>query len=169
MRAFILYVILIFNLNSVSGQTKIVIDGSSRIDTTSIPVVFVDTFRTDMNHLVLNPQKIESINIFKNSEATLKFGDLGKGGAILIHPKAHTTFLRVEKIVDDYNLSDENKKLRICINKILMRNPQLILIEKSEIENVEVTTDRFWINVEDANSGEKFINIITKTKGKNGL
>src|SRR5688572_10320276 len=100
MRAFIIYaVILTFHLNSVNGQTKIVLDGSSRIDTTSIPLVFVDTFKTDMNHLVLNPQKIESINIFKDSEAISKFGVVGKGGVIFIRPKAHTTFLRVEKIL----------------------------------------------------------------------
>ena len=75
----------------------------------------------------------------------------------------------MDKILDNYKLSNEDKKLRICINKTLMRDPQLILIENSEIEYVEVTTDRHWINIEDANSGEKFINITTKIKPKNGL
>ena len=48
-----------------------------------------------------------------------------------------------------------------------MKETQLILVESSEIEDVQITTDRHWINSEDANSRERFINIITKTKDKN--
>jgi hypothetical protein len=168
MRAFISYiVILILHLNSVSGQTRIVLDGPNRIDTTRIPIVFVDTFRTDMKHFVLDPENIKSINIFKDSSAVSKFGDAGKYGVIIIYPKANTTFLRVDKILNEYKLSDDDKKLRICINKTLMPTPQLILIDKSEIERVEITTDRHWTNTEDANSGERFINIVTRTKVAN--
>ena len=170
MRAFILYIaILTLQLNSVSGQTRIVIDGPNRIDGTKKPMLLVDTFKTDINHFILDPDKIASINILKDSTAISKFGDAAKFGVIIIHPKSSATFLRVDKILDNYKLSNEDKKLRICINKTLMRDPQLILIENSEIECVEVTTDRHWLNIEDANSGERFINITTKTKPQNGL
>jgi len=170
MRHYIIYItILTLHLNSASGQTRIVLGGPSRIDTSTSPLVLVDTFKTDITHLVINPLQIDSISIFKDSIAILKFGDAGKYGVIIIHPKAFAKFLRVDKILDNYKLSNADRKLRICINKTLMRNPQLILIETSEIEDVEVTTDRLWINVEDANTGEKFINIITRTKDKNGL
>ena len=164
MRAFIFYiVILTLQLNSVNGQTRIYIDGPNRIDETRKPLVLVDTFKTDINHLVLDPNKIVSINIHKDSTTISKFG------VIIITPKTSANFLRVGKILDNYKLSNEDKKLRICIDKTLMRDPQLILIESSEIECVKVITDRHWINIEDANSGEKFINITTKTKPKNGL
>ncbi|MCZ2129415.1 MAG: hypothetical protein LC109_04020 [Bacteroidia bacterium] len=170
MKASIFYiVILTLHLNSVSGQTRIVLDGPSRIDPTRRPLVLVDTFKTDITHLVLDPQRIDSINIFKDSTAISKFGDAGRYGVIIIYPKPYAKFLRVDKVLENYQLSNEDKKLRICINKTLMRDPQLILIESSEIESVEVTTDRHWINVEDAKSGEKFINIITRKKDKNGL
>ena len=170
MRVFISFIIILtLLLNSVSGQTRIVLDGPSRNDTSRMPLVFVDTFKTDMNHFVIDPQNIESINIFKDSTATSKFGDAGKYGVIMIYPKSHTTFLRVDKILNEYKLSDEDKKFRICINNTLMRNPQLILIDKSEIERVDITTDRHWTNIEEANSGEKFINIVTRTKDKTGL
>ena len=169
MRAFILYIaILTLHLNSVSGQTRIVLD-RHRIDTTIRPLVLVDTFKTDINHLVLDPQHIDSVNILKDSTTISKFGDIAKFGVIIIHPKTYAKFLRIDQILDDYKLSNEDKKLRICINSILMRDPQLILIENSEIERVEVTTDRYWTNVEHANSGEKFINIITRGKNKSGL
>lgn len=83
---------------------------------------------------------------------------------IAAYPKPRVKLLRVDKILAKYNLSDEDKKLRICINKTLLRNPQLLLIEQSQIERVEVTTDTHGNNNHDANSGEKFINIITRIK-----
>jgi hypothetical protein len=170
MRAFILYItILTFQLNSVSGQNRIVLDGPKHIDTARMPLIIVDTFRTDINHVILDPGNIQSINIFKDSLVASKFGDAGKYGIIMIYPKPNTTFLRVDKILTEYKLCEEDKKLRICINKTLMSSPQLILIDKSEIERVEITTDRYWTNTEDANSGERFINIVTRTKDKSGL
>jgi len=170
MRAFIFYItILTLQLNSVNGQTRVVIDGPNHTDIKGRPLVLVDTFKTDINHLVLDPNKIISIDILKDSSVISKFGDAAKFGVIIITPKTSATFLRVDKILDNYKLSNEDKKLRICIDKTIIREPQLILIESSEIECVEITTDRRWINIEDANSGEKFINITTKAKSKNGL
>jgi predicted metal-binding transcription factor (methanogenesis marker protein 9) len=161
--------VLVNAIKTDSGQTRIVLYCKNRVDTTIIPLILVDTFKTDFNHLVLDPKEIESIEVLKDSTAKLKYGDAGKFGVIIIYPKPRVKFLRVDKILKIYNLSTEDKKLKICINKTLLRNPQLLLIEKSQIESVEVTTDRNGINIHDANSGEKFINIITRTKNNNGL
>ena len=147
-----------------SGQTIIRLDGPSRVDTSIKPMVLVGKFITDFDHLVLDPKEIKSIEVLKDSTAISKYGDAAKFGAIIIYPKPRVKLLRVDKILAKYNLSDEDKKLRICINKTLLRNPQLLLIEQSQIERVEVTTDRQGINNQDANSGEKFINIITRKK-----
>lgn len=170
MRVFIACIAaLILHLYSVRGQTRIVIDGPTRTDSTRMPLIFVDTFRTDMKHFILDPGNIQSISIFKDSSAISKFGDAGKYGVIMIYPKSNTTFLRGDQILNEYKLSAEDKKLRICINKTLMPNPPLILIDRSEIERVEITIGRHWTNTEDANSGERFVNIVTKTKDKSAL
>jgi hypothetical protein len=161
--------VLVNAIKTDSGQTRIVLYCTNRVDTTIIPLILVDTFNTDFNHLVLDPSVIESLKVLNDSTAKSKYGDAGKFGVIIIYPKPRVKFLRVDKILKIYNLSNEDKKLRICINKTLLRNPQLILIEKSQIESVEVTTDRHGINIHDAKSGEKFINIITRTKNNNGL
>jgi hypothetical protein len=161
--------VLVNAIKKDSGQTRIVLYCKNRVDTTIIPLILVDTFKTDFNHLVLDPNVIESFEVFNDSTAKSKYGDAGKFGVIIIYPKPRVKFLRLDKILKIYNLSTEDKKLRICINKNLLRDPQLLLIEKSQIESVEVTTDRNGINIHDANSGEKFINIITRTKNNNGL
>ena len=169
MRTFISCIaILILQLSDVSGQTRIFIDGPNRVDTTRMPLIFVDSFRTDLKHCIIDPGNIQSINIFKDS-SSVKFGDAGKYDVIMICSKPNTKFLRVDDILTEYKLPDEDKKLKICINKTFMPNRQLIIIDRSEIERVEITTDRYWINSEDANSGERFINIVTRSKGGSGL
>src|SRR4051812_19510866 len=163
MRAFIVYIVVsTLTFTYASGQTRIVFDGPRRIDTAMRPLVLVDTFKTEINYLVLNPQKIESIDILKDSAAITKYGDAGKFGVIFIHPKAGTRFLKIDKILDDYQLSNEDKKLGVYVNKVFMPNPRLLLIEQSEFKDVEVITDKTV-------SGDRFINIRTRTNDKNGL
>ena len=170
MKAFILYItILNLHHNVVSGQTGIVTNRLNLIDTTKRPLVIIDCFQTDLEYLVFDPNKIESIDVFKDSTTTAMYGQAGKYGVIIIRPKENASFLQVDKILDKYNIATQDRALRICINKTLVKEPRLILIEKSELLNVEITTDRHWVNVEDANSGEKFINIITQTSAKDGL
>ncbi len=170
MRPSIIYIfILTVFFNSVNGQTRISIDRPRSGDTTNSPLVLVDTFKTDLKYLVISPLKIDSISIFKDSMAIQRFGSEGKSGVIIIHAKQTANMLRLDKILENSELQNADRKLRVCINKTLVKTPELVLIDKSDIESIEVTTDRHWINIEDANSGEKFINIITRTKDKNGL
>ena len=157
-------VVLVNTSKKDTSQTRIVLICTTRIDTSRKPMVLVRKFVTDFDHLVLDPKEIKSIEVLKDSTAKSKYGDAAKFGAIIIYPKPRVKFLRIDKILTKYKLSDEDKELRICITKAIIRNPQMILIEQSQIERVEVTTDRQGINNHDANSGEKFINIITRKK-----
>jgi hypothetical protein len=158
---------LIILLNSVSGQKRICLDAGCGPINKINPLVFVDSFKTDISYLILDPDKIESINIIKSSPAISKYGDEAKDGVIIIQPKKDVQLLRIDKILDNNKINSEDRKLRICVNNNLMKEIRLILIESSEIEGVQITTDRHWTNSEDANSCERFINIITKTKDKN--
>jgi len=158
---------LIFLLNSASGQKRICLDAGCGPYNKITPLVFVDSFKTDISYLVLDPDKIESIIILKDTSAISKYGVEAKGGVIIIQTKKNVQFLRIDKILNNNKINAEDRKLRICINKTLIRETQLILIESSEIEDVQITTDRHWTNSEDGNSCERFINIITKTKDKN--
>ena len=163
MRVFIFHiVILALTFNYAHGQTRIYFDGPTHIDTSIKPLVLVDTFKTEMNYLVLNPQKILSIDILKDSSAIAKFGKAGKSGVIFIHPKPGTKFLQIGKILDDYNVSDKDRKLSVYVNKTLIQKPKLLLIEQSELEDVEVITDNTI-------SADRFINIRTRTSTENNL
>jgi hypothetical protein len=167
MRIYILTIAIVTaSFSSVKGQIK-TLDKSDNI-VASRPIIFVDSFKTDMKYLILDPRMIESISVYKDSNALAKFGEMGRHGVVIVKPTANATLLQIEKILEKYKIANPDRKLRICIDKTLIREPELILIEESEILDVKITTERHWTLLEDANSGEKFINIITRTNNKNG-
>ena len=154
-------IILMFVCNCVSGQT-ISFSGPGITQPGGRPLVIVDSFKTAMNYFVCDPGKIESITIYKDSTAIAKYGGAGKFGVVVIQSKGNADFLRADKIIDSYNLSPENRGLRVCINKTLLPERNLILIDRSKITGVEITTDRLLDITEDASTGERFINIQTQ-------
>ena len=168
MRIYILSIAIVTaSLSSVKGQINTVVKSDNAA--VSRLLVLVDSFKTDMKYLILDPRMIESISVHKDSNALAKFGEMGRHGVVIIKPTANATLLQIGKILEKYKIANLDRKLRICIDKTLVREPELILIEESEILDVKITTERHWTSIEDANSKERFINIITRTDNKNGL
>ncbi|HYH16948.1 MAG TPA: hypothetical protein VD794_17065 [Flavisolibacter sp.] len=132
------------------------------------PYVLVDSFTTDIKHMVIKSDHIKAISVLKGSEATNVFGDKGRNGVIMITTKPNTTLLRFNQILDKYNIAQADRKLRVCIDQTLINKPELILADETMITAVEITQERRWMHAEDANSTELFINIKTNNK-KNSL
>lgn len=159
---------LVFTMQfyTASAQTRMRVTDDNPENNKGIPLVMVDSFKTDIKLLTLNPDNIESVTVFKDSIAIAKFGDAGKYGVIIINPKKNTTLLRVNNILALYKIPVADLASDICINNTLIKHPELILIEQSAIETVEITTDKRWMNVEEANATEKYINIRIKPQGR---
>jgi hypothetical protein len=163
MKATLLY-LFFFNLAiSASGQERV------RFDAGKQPYFLVDTFTVDFKYLIISPDKVENVNVLKDSNAIALYGDKAKYGAVIMKTKLNANLLRIDDILTKYRVSEANRALRVCINNIVIDKPELIVIEASEIVEVEISTDRFWINPEDAYSKEKFINIKVITRQKNDL
>lgn len=153
MKATLLYAIFILMTVPAISQNRISFDASKE------PYMLIDTFKFDLKFLVISRDKIETLDILQDSNAVKMYGDKATHGAVIIKTKPKTKLLRVNDILDKYNITKADKKLRICINKTLVNQPELILIEADEILGIEITTDWNFINVEDAKRTERFINI----------
>lgn len=160
MRAILM--ILFFSCLVISsvGQERLLFDGDKQ------PYFLVDSFSVDLKYLVLSPTKIESISVLKDANAIAAYGDKAKYGAIIVKTKPNTTLLRVGEILDRYEIAKTDRELQVCINKTLVNQQGLVLIEEGEILGVEITTDRYWVNPKDANSNQRFINIRTSINEK---
>jgi hypothetical protein len=163
MKALILHTILVILTVPAISQTRYAFDASKQ------PYILVDTFRVDIKLLVISPDNIETVDVLKDSNAVKMYGDKATYGAVIIKTKPNAKLLRANDILNNYNISQADKNLRICINKTIITRPELLLIEQSEILGVEITMDEHWIYPEDANSTERFINIKTVVRKKNGL
>jgi len=163
MRAFLLYTVFVTLTVPAISQNRYSFDASKQ------PYMLVDTFRVDIKFLVISDDNIETVDVLKDSNAVKLYGDKASYGAVIIKTKPNTKLLRFNDILDRYNISKVDKKLRICINKTIISRPELLLIEEREILGVEITTDKLWIYPEDANSTERFINIKTVVRERNGL
>ena len=129
------------------------------VDSARQPFVMIDTFVTEIKSLVISPDKIESVNVLKISDAIANYGDKAKYGAVIIKTKPDTKLLRINEVLDLYKITGNDRKLRVCINHTIVQHPELLLVAASEILGVEITTDKNWIDPTEANSTEKFINI----------
>jgi TonB-dependent SusC/RagA subfamily outer membrane receptor len=163
MRAILLYSFFFGLAFSANSQQRGLLEPDKQ------PYTQVDTFDVDLKFLVLSPDKVESVNVLKDSNAVAAYGEKAKYGAIIIKTKPNTKLLRVGDILEKHIVSPADQKLRVCINNTVISSPELFLIDASEILGVEITTDSYWINPEDANSKEKFINIKTTSREKNSL
>lgn len=136
----------------------------SGMETANEALVIVDTFRTYPNCLVLDAKKIASITVYKDSSISGSFGSSGSRRVLHMKTKGDVKFLRVREILRQYDVSSNDLQLRVCIDKVLIKHPQFILIDASEIQEVQTTTERYWAFFEDMNTGERYINIVTKPK-----
>jgi len=126
-----------------------------------VPLILVDTFATDLKYLVLDADKIASVNVFKDSVATNLYGPGGKNGVVIIRTKEQINFLRLNALFDKYELPDSLRKLRICIDEILVTQPGLILADPAEVAGLSVINITDW-DMFKSPVNEKVINIQRK-------
>ena len=124
------------------------------------PYVLIDSFETEMQWInAIEPEQVESVNVLKGVQAQALYGDKAKAGAIIVKTKPGTDLLRLNAILDKYNIPAKDRKLRVAVNNTLIKDPQLMLISASQLLGVEITSDIKWVNTEDANTTERFLNI----------
>jgi TonB-dependent SusC/RagA subfamily outer membrane receptor len=149
--------LLIVTVSSAKAQLNSATNSNQQI------YVVVDSFRTDLKLFIIKPDKIESIDVFKGEQAISKYGSKAADGAVIIKTKTGVKLLRLNDILTKYNVAAADRTLRVCINNTIIKNTGLLVIEESELIAVEITTGHNWINAEEANSHERFINIKTGT------
>ena len=143
------------------AQVQIKINENPRVDTFKNIYILVDTFRTDTKGLILDPQHIESLEMFNSRQAVKKYGDQAADGAIIVHMKKNVTLLRLNAFLDKLGqFTAEDKKCGICIDGKLIDKPDLILIDESQINAVHTFYRTDIINCEIVD--QKFLNISTK-------
>jgi hypothetical protein len=138
---------------------------TSSSDSIKHPLVFVDSFPTSLKGLIMDPQNIKSINVYKDTAAVNRYGKQARDGAILIQTKDQVSLLRLSGLYKKFNIPDSLTHYRVCINDVLVDDPRHILADIAQVSSIHTFTsvDRTDLNHP---KSETLINIISR---KNGL
>jgi TonB-dependent SusC/RagA subfamily outer membrane receptor len=160
MKAFLFSILLCSGLvMSADAQVKRRVSQNFNIE--QQPLTLVNSIETDFNSLWLSPDKIKSVKVLKDSSSIAAYGDRAKNGVLIIETKANVELLKLSSLLDQFGISEKEKTLKICKDKVLIQNPDRIVGEKSQIIKVEIITDTYWLTPMIAGCEERFINIVT--------
>lgn len=126
------------------------------------PLIIVNSIETDFNHLLLKPENIESIDVLKDSASVAGYGEKGKYGVILIHVKKGNELAQLPELITQYNIPEQDQKLRVALDHILVKDVNKLAIAKNDIRKVEVVTETLWHSALEAGNEERYINIEMK-------
>ncbi len=126
------------------------------------PRLLVQGYETDLQHFFSSASAIDSIHLLRKDSADFNWGNGGDPVAT-IFTKPGIGYLTWKQISEKYGLSPTQRTRRLCINRVVVKNPERVYIEAALIQLVESTMERAWVNVEDAFSGEEFINVKLKS------
>jgi hypothetical protein len=121
------------------------------------PLIIIDTLTTDNETMIAHPSKFISITTMNPVRAVQMYGDNGKFGVIRIEAKPDIQWVRLNSILDKYNIEPRFRTLKICINRTPIVEPEKILADLNEIHSVEVVNP-----IQARDQGESFINIVTQ-------
>lgn len=159
-KSLILAVVLFYWLLQANAQTAAVRVPVS--DKFQEPLVKIGDELTYMRFLLVDPSGLNNLSFTKPTEAITQYGEVAKYGLITFDKNKSVKLVHVETVLKKFHVRKKNRDLRILVNKVLIDYPEYLLADLKQIDKVEITTDRAWNNVEDANTGEQFINIVTK-------
>lgn len=116
---------------------------------------------------LLAPENIESIDVYKDENATAKFGDKAKDGAIVIKAKTSIKLATIQDIYTKYSIPVAQQSLKVVINNQLVKDPNLILANLKQIEKVEIMQQDIFAPVRwSLDDEEEFLHITAKPQSK---
>lgn len=125
------------------------------------PLLIVDSVVSDFSHLLITPDKIQSIDILKDAGAA-EYGEKGMKYGVLIIRTKNKDLLSLGQLLDAFQVPAADRGLRVCIDHVLVSEPGKILADKTTIASVEVVTDICWINPAMPGPEERHINIVPR-------
>jgi TonB-dependent SusC/RagA subfamily outer membrane receptor len=130
------------------------------------PLIIVDSIESDFYNMKIKPERIESIDVLKDSASVAIFGERGKYGVVIIRPKKGTELLRYPALLTLFNIPEEQSQLKLALDNIQVRDANKLVIDRNDIQKVDIITDVLWYSPQNAGPVEKYINIEMKKDKK---
>jgi hypothetical protein len=103
------------------------------------PVVLVNGFQTELQSMILNKNKIKSMDVLKDSAAMKRYGRRGQFGIVIIKTEP-VNFMRVNALMNRFHIADSLKKLPVAINEVTVKNSAMILADETNVQDIKPIT-----------------------------
>lgn len=131
-----------------------------------LPLIIIGTLETNASSLVMDQDNLRIVKIYDEPKELKFFGEKGNSGIMVAELKTRIPLLRLDEVLDHYNVPDNNRHLPVLVDKRSI-NPALFLADVKKIQKLEV----FEVTEEDVvlslvynrwTKGDKYLNIVTK-------
>ncbi|WP_210489580.1 hypothetical protein [Rufibacter aurantiacus] len=125
------------------------------------PLLLLGSQETDYASLVVDPKEIIVVKAFRDSAVLASMGPAASSGVYLIKLKNKKTLLKLEDVLDYFQVPQEQRHLRILLNKQPF-NKNRFLADVKRIIRIEVMTqDKVSPYRLSWDEHEQFLNIVT--------
>lgn len=150
---------------TVTGQTQMRLN-ENRKSIQEQPLVVIDSVVCDLEHVLISPNNIESIDILKDSAATAVYGEKAKYGVLIIRTKKNKDIFHLNELLDQYHIPVADRSLLVCIDNVLVKDASKIIADKTQIVGAEVKDDMYWISPNQPGPEKRHINLVTARNNK---
>lgn len=109
------------------------------------PLILANGNKTYLYASALNPNNIQSINVFKGEKATNMFGEKAKNGALEMTFKPNAVLFNLQSFYTEYKISKADQFLPIVLNKHFVDEKEYLLLDKSSIISVKILDEQPFV------------------------
>ncbi|MGV3589597.1 MAG: hypothetical protein ACO1OF_21500 [Adhaeribacter sp.] len=131
------------------------------------PLIFIGTLETSYNSLILDLNNLKILETYTDWIQLEQFGEKGRAGVIIAELKNQTPLLRLEEVLDYFQVPASRRHLKVLIDKkfidrelFLADVKQIKIIEYLEVTQQDILLSPFYKN--EWVLGEKYLNLVTK-------
>jgi hypothetical protein len=156
-----LIIVLLFSSLSFPAMAQQADNEIKQSKNAAQPLVLVDGLKTDLKHLVVDPEKIMSIDVIKDSAALVKYGIEAKNGVVIVKFNPGITLMRIDHLYKKFNVGEEMTRMKVAVDGVPIKHPELLLIEEGVITGTGTYSHVDWTDLSNPKD-EKFFNITTR-------
>jgi hypothetical protein len=145
---------MLFTLFGFACMSKAVAQSGENLK----PLILIDTLFTYNESMIVHPSKFISISTIEPKKAMQLYGSNAKFGVVQIQTRADVHLARLNSILDKFKVEERYRGLNVCIDKLLVSEPDKILADLDEIKNVEIISEQ---SLSAAEAPRSYINIVT--------
>lgn len=98
------------------------------------------TNQMEATGIIIKPEDIESINVFKDSASVKEYGQKAKNGVVFFKTKKVLKTQTLDELLAKFKINDKN--LPVFIDSVITNNPAMYYFDPEVVKSVSIETEK---------------------------